>query len=169
MIFTQYQKFFLPQGKYPDLALSWKQTAKLQYKVCFNLNHMAQLQISRNEFYKYFLSSEPIDIFRKIIVFYTKDNDNIFIVDHKFGTLTSVLGLFETVLHVTDTISPGVGDLNAAHAYKFDDGTSRYSLTNSVEPDKKEKIIQKYIKKEEFPWNMLPGSFRDPLFKVFLD
>jgi hypothetical protein len=154
-------------SKYQDLALLWKQTGKLQYKVCFNVNHMAELSISRNEFYKYFLSSKHIDIFRKIIVFYIKDNYNIFVVDHKSGTL--VLGLFETVLHVTDTITPGVCNLNAAHAYKFDDGTSRYSLTNSVEPDKKERIIQKYINKAEFPWNMLPGSFRHPLFKVFLD
>jgi hypothetical protein len=83
MICTQYQKFFLPQGKYQDLALLWRQTGKLTHKLCFNVNHMAQLAISRNEFYKYFLPSERRESFKKIIVFSTKDDETIFAIENK--------------------------------------------------------------------------------------
>jgi hypothetical protein len=158
-------------SEYPDLALLWKQTGKLQYKVCFNVNHMAQLPISRNEFYNYF-SSMKYMAFQKIILFSADKNGTIFSIDHYSGNSRlpfEFSELVETVLHVTKFTS----GFDLAE-YKFNDGTSRYTRINQVCSDQREIILHNYMKKNGYPWSnfklyTLPESFRDPLSKVFFD
>jgi hypothetical protein len=147
-------------SKYQDLALLWKQTGKLQYKVCFNVNHMAQLAISRNEFYKSCLSGNQMEVLKEIIVFSTKDDDTIFAIKHHKGIFNN---------QIFHSIRINLSERRKCGYTRFDDRTSQNLSDWVVEHNTSEKILQKYIQKKVHPWNNLPGSFRDPLFKVFFD
>jgi hypothetical protein len=125
-ICRQYQKF----SNYPDLALLWMQTGKSQYKLCFNLDHMAKA-ISMNEFYNYFSSMRC----EQTIVFSDQDDGTVLAVNHCYNSLLSH-ELFQTVFNVTTITSRFV----SGYEYKFDDGTYRYCLLDQVELDKKEII-----------------------------
>jgi hypothetical protein len=148
-------------SKYPDLALIWKQTGKLQYQLCFDVNHMAQLAISRNEFYKYFLLLDYVGVCDKMIVFYAKDDDTIFCIKHdkeiRKGQLVQSLQISFSDRGVRPYLP------------SFSDGTSISNPGHVGERYKTERLVEKYIQKKEYPWNKLPVSFRDPLSKVFFD
>jgi hypothetical protein len=69
---------------YPEISKLWKQTGKLQYKVCANIKQNCDLIISKKEFYNYLLSFSEESMPKNFTIFVTHDNINIDAIHDKF-------------------------------------------------------------------------------------
>jgi hypothetical protein len=140
-------------SKYPEIASMWRQTGKLPYKVCSNIQQISQLTISRDEFYKY-AGSITLSKSGGVYLFSICDENDILAIMHeRYGNW------FYSSSRVSNTYS-----------YHYVDQT--FWDYNSLCSTGYEDIVNNYINEEtKFPWTVFkyPRSFRDSQRKVFFD
>jgi hypothetical protein len=153
-IYIQYQKSFLPQGKYPKISSSWKQTGKLPYKLTSNIHQNCHLAISKKEFCNYLLSKSNC---ATPVLFFICNAD-----------ITSIDYSYDAFSHYR-RMGGKTGHMYNVRVYKVSVNSESYFPRPWYSTRQCDELFPKNNERQLYPWNKIPESFRHDSQKVFFD